>query len=1103
MKTNFLRQISRVLVFSIFTAGFPVDLRAAVVAGAPAATGVVVASIGTPGATTCTTKTYDYLKDGITACGLTGCMTPLANPNFPSELCTTTTGIDTTDGYAAYAQVTSDLANALAQYYTVSANWENYNTVLSALHIIYTNYLVAGNSAAAQAAQPATKQPATNGAAAGLLSSLPGTEALTFGGSNSGISCNQYSYGDFVPVADTSSEKGSLMSGLIQYFFNTQVDQSGTVIPGNQTSVAMHFAVLLIYSLLSPASQKIVANSSSGDPYNFYNWLYGQFADTTQTTSQLTTYLNTYLYPNPNAATTTPNPSFTPNAVGVNTCPANPNPAAPQYSPAPTFNGTAWGCNYCSTSLWLNSDGTVYQDANGKNYCTAPGTALVFNDPNSSTAGKISYDSVALVQAIAQATAISSSQNQTSVINGLNGYSSQLYNIISHADFTNFSTFFGTTGCGLHALVPATTTASAYYTPSTNTCDFIQYYKIMLYDYIEQGNLYFRCDVDNMVGTPVDTSLYYANNPTAKQIAIETILAADASGNLINSTILGDQIPTTTTSGTADLTLLTNGAPPSAISFNYLLGSFYNFLPSVFQPVDPNTYLIEDKTSGFDGVVTLAGLNNSVAGVAAPSPVNGVGLYSTKLASQSAPNSFWASKCGSTASTLSGSAAYMNTQAATIDILSNLGKADVSVTPVQGAQPSAPTFTGSTIQGASSNLLTAAQYVVTQYPVYNDTTATAAFQFVTLDGQGNSGTKAYPINKGDSNETVAGSNLTFSATTLTGFMPSQTVDNATGAVTDNKAFADDGTNGTNDNMGMISDLIHARGNYATCWANYSSCKAYQSGLPAALNGFFKIIESPIYGFIMGTGMILVMAGIPIVNKLRSMRAASKAAKAAKAAQEANPADNAGKSATVENASASVEAGTVRASGSAIEGNTSLGKVSSTDQLPKVGNKVPEIAPREAGADSEFPGGGKSASTPEPGKGTGTPGDTPGTPGETGGPSGPGSGPSTGPGQQTTPGDGGLTPSNSGSGVTKMSSADINNLNLADANSYTTLQEQYAVNQNAVKAKMSAQKAALEADIAEAGEEGLSEDLKLQIEEYNTAAKNIDPAGEDVPTIPVE
>jgi len=691
--------------------------------------------------------------------------------------------------------------------------------------------LVAGNSAV--------------GVGASASATLPLTSTLTFNttkGPVSGIGAGLYTYGDFVQAASTPAEMGALMSGFIQYMYNTQVSDNGEPIVSktgitNQEAVASYFAAILFFAALNTQRNNLFWQASP--PFYYFNWIYNKFTDVTQTATQVMNFFNNYDLSSANPVI--PAIKFTPGSRS--SCPANANSAIIQN--VWSFNNNydngqgAGGCFSCSSSIALSptDPSRPAYDNNGNPYCTPVVTPLVFNDPNSSVAGKLSIETATLIQQVAQGTSLGSI-NPT-----------YLYKLIANLDTTQFDEIFipnGSGGCGFCVASDASGNCVTY---STDTCNWVQYYKIALYDYILQGNVYFRCDVDNFSSTSFDSSLYYGSGVKTSNIAIQTVLEP------ANTSAYGDNPPAPATTSTVDLTSLTGANPPAATSFNFKKGNFYNWLPSVYQ-------LASNPAVGLNGVVDLAGLNT-----ATPASSNSSTVYSTMLANQTLPNNFWDNKCNRQVDTngnpVTGTASMMKTQLNIIDLITAIGSKDTPATQSPGSPPSSPAYgalvggviEGQTLQGVSSNLLLAAQAVYSAQPL----NANPAYGWIVKDPSGNTGSAAYPIVTGGLDDTAAGNGKIVSADVLENFMPTFT---NTGTAAAPVFTESPDSFATNDHLKMLNDAISIRNNYGKCWTNYSICYNFitqQQQPPGGFAGFMSNVRnSTLFGIGQSVVMMILM-----------------------------------------------------------------------------------------------------------------------------------------------------------------------------------------------------------------------------------------------------
>lgn len=269
MKVNFLKQIARMLVFSLFVAGFPVNMQAASPApssssSCPGCTDVFTATLGAPLAKDVKPTDAQVSQVQSTAapkgckgfttstCNLNSCMTN-ASPNSPTTFdlskMTALIGTDYTNSpnaIANYSNTAKYLAAALGGYISAINNHTQLTTFYVALQNLVINYLYI-NPYPNSAQNP-------SGYTQGVL---------PFTTTNLNVSSNIFPNGDFAPLGKlTPAQMGQLMLGYIQYEYNFMPTA------GNKSWILQNVVALILYSTLAKQMNL----------FAYYGWAWAAFA---------------------------------------------------------------------------------------------------------------------------------------------------------------------------------------------------------------------------------------------------------------------------------------------------------------------------------------------------------------------------------------------------------------------------------------------------------------------------------------------------------------------------------------------------------------------------------------------------------------------------------------------------------------------------------------------------------------------------------------------------------------------------------------------------------------------------------------------------------
>lgn len=285
-------------------------------------------------------------------------------------------------------------------------------------------------------------------------------------------------------------------------------------------------------------------------------------------------------------------------------------------------------------------------------------------------------------------------------------------------------------------------------------------YMLSVMQAIATNNLYFNCSRDMGVmegdtgaGQGIDGSIYYGLNVAQ---------ASPAKLSDKYAALLGTAVSSASGSNTSTSTTTTLPASLNDFTVSYMTGSFYPFLPASAAASPGN-----DATLG---ALQLSGLNGG--------------------ASDMMSGSLWATSCANTSS-----AKVTSEQAAILSQIQIVTAQESPTGVVDGT--GAPTMPGQTLQGASQNLITAAQAAVSQDPFKP---YASKYTWVT--------TTSYPLQQ-DASMALTGANITVTPTVLNGFIPQ--------TKTDTTSFA------TSDHLNMLTDVVTIMTQYNNCWGNLCFC----------------------------------------------------------------------------------------------------------------------------------------------------------------------------------------------------------------------------------------------------------------------------------------
>ena len=747
MKLKFCKQVSKLLIFSIFVTGLPLEMQAAWPAEP-----VTTFSAST---STCTSYTAPA------SCQLAACPSP-ASTNTPTGACTATTGIAADANYGKAGSVVAPYLNLIQNIYGSDNNGNpsgalaQYQNAMNAYGITTNAFISLSNIALdGLMVNPGA---AVSGTLPFTVSTDP--SAAQAAGMPLNMAASYYPNGDFVPVFATANPtaQAQLFLGFMEYMYNTQFGATGQPSQQYQQYMLSVFTALLFYTLLDSANLQANVNVANyGAEFGYWIW-----------------------------------------QVLANIYPGNGQPLPQTITNATTGSSSTYSVRTAAQiSAYLTStlSSSAYYGA----------TPSIFNG------GALPAAQIALLMALA-----------TGDFATVKSDLSTLSTMMSGANWTNFLSDFA---------------------PSSNlnspTWSAWVIYTKQVYDAINSGNLYFRCDVDPSTGTGLDSSLYYAGTkPTVSTIKYSTQYLSDNCTQAGASATCAQDIANTF------------GNTLAATVFSYLTGQFYYWLPgsySVCGATDPVTGACTSYTgTNISGPTTWAGLDGGNGSLGA--------------------GSLWASVCAN-----SSSATFAATQATVLQQMAKVATQDSII--------SGNTYTGDTLQGASANLLAAVKALAAEQPfasfASSYTWANSSYptaQMTGTDAKGNTVNISY-----------TGNNVTVKPIVLTGFPTS------------------DQLNMISDMINIASAYEACWANISLC-SQYNAIGTSGgtppgAGANSAENGYSKFMQKfPIEGMVINlVGGAAVFMGFPkiysgLVNKFQGRKwgtsAADVAAADAKAASQA-------------------------------------------------------------------------------------------------------------------------------------------------------------------------------------------------------------------------
>lgn len=279
MKSNFLKQISRMLVFGILITGFPAR---DVIAGPPICP--TLASGATAAATACPLN-FNYNKgqgcsvfgssastySAANVCNLNvgsagSCLSCLSSSNSPTTI--SNAGItpfanysvsDTTAAPNVYQTTTNNLLAAIINFTTTLGNYQDFSFLNGAMLDIMGYLLVDGNSY--YLGLGTTPDP--NNPYGYTVQTLPLVPSTADESVLNNFQYYSYPRGDFLPVNTAAGySPGSMIASFVNYLANTNL--------GNQRFYAQVTTALILYSLLS-SIQNPLSTPTPNAPYTFSN----------------------------------------------------------------------------------------------------------------------------------------------------------------------------------------------------------------------------------------------------------------------------------------------------------------------------------------------------------------------------------------------------------------------------------------------------------------------------------------------------------------------------------------------------------------------------------------------------------------------------------------------------------------------------------------------------------------------------------------------------------------------------------------------------------------------------------------------------------------
>lgn len=275
MKPNFLKQIARMLIFSLFVTGLPIDIQAASPASntsssstgpsCPGCTDVILASTGvqlSAGVTLTSSQAATVLStpapkgcSGFSAssCSLNSSCMAFSSNNTPSTFdlsgVKALMGSDYTEqnnAIASYLNTAKYLLAASTGYQAAMQNYTQLKLLYAAFEQLVTNNLYVN---------PCALDPANNSSQNDPLGLCPTTNPnpggwtpgiLPFTATNMNVPARVSPNGDFMPIGNlNTTQKGQLMLGYLQYLYNFEPGQSG------KNWIAQAATMLIFYTILS------------------------------------------------------------------------------------------------------------------------------------------------------------------------------------------------------------------------------------------------------------------------------------------------------------------------------------------------------------------------------------------------------------------------------------------------------------------------------------------------------------------------------------------------------------------------------------------------------------------------------------------------------------------------------------------------------------------------------------------------------------------------------------------------------------------------------------------------------------------------------------
>ena len=460
MNGYFLKKISRMLIFSIFVSGLPLNLQASdsmPPKAQPVATqGNSGSSNSTPA--TCPNNFNINAKNACTgydttgkSCNLSACLAPSSKntPVFPTPVLTadkTWAGDSSpgTDPITAYVNGTDALVQAFRAYGFAYSNYQTIRTIYGSTLGVFSNFMpVYLPYAPAGTLTNDTNPPTTSqyGYTTGPDPLLPGSTT------------NIWSSGDFLPTVSNSAEKAALMLGYMNYIYSSNVNAGAQ---GNPLKVLQYFTTIALYGMLQTQLP------------SFNDYAYAQTVFSNQ--------LQVYTYDNAQALGFGPDGNI---------------PAVPYTCATQEFTPSLQAQYLAGKFTLLPPNSEDLLCVNGALPAGSTATSCLqilpgLPAPLQWTGGQPSTPNLNLLVAL--------SNGQWSGV-----VPTDLYNIISNINPAQFNAQF-----------PASASADNQALQS--------FLNTLLA--INNGQMYFNCSRDYRNGQPIDASLYYAVNPTSTKISL-------------------------------------------------------------------------------------------------------------------------------------------------------------------------------------------------------------------------------------------------------------------------------------------------------------------------------------------------------------------------------------------------------------------------------------------------------------------------------------------------------------------------------------------------------------------------------------------------------